>query len=190
MRLDKLKTQYQRDLLPLTQQREALSREIMELKATRELYLEETTVLNARNEELAQLSAQYARHIDTNIKAETSPETPPKQGYNSRRPSEERPLHHQVSQNLQTMPADDGSELRPIRLVGREMDQPTPSKGGKFMKWPGSKPKDAIALSPVKATQEHNFQQTSVLRLTRCDHCGDKMWGSQLRCTGQAFEMQ
>lgn len=29
----------------------------------------------------------------------------------------------------------------------------------------------------------HNFQQQGILRAARCDHCTDKMWGSQLRCT-------
>ena len=73
MRLDNIKSQYQHDLVPLTQQREALQREIAELKAVRDVFLEETTTLNARNEELAQLSAQYTR------KLEMTPETPQKQ---------------------------------------------------------------------------------------------------------------
>lgn len=185
VRLEKLKTQYQRDLLPLNQEREALTREIMELKAARELYLEETTVLNARNEELAQLSAQYARRIDSAPQEQQpAPETPSKMDYN-RRPSEERAAAQaQVMQHLQ---ADgDNSDLRVNRPLRLEHEQPTPSKGGKFMKWPGSsRPKDAVASpSGRPKALEHNFQQTSVLRLTRCDHCGDKMWGSQLRCTG------
>ncbi|EJU04405.1 RhoGAP-domain-containing protein [Dacryopinax primogenitus] len=28
----------------------------------------------------------------------------------------------------------------------------------------------------------HNFQQHSILRLTRCEHCAEKMWGLHLRC--------
>ncbi|KZO95564.1 RhoGAP-domain-containing protein [Calocera viscosa TUFC12733] len=28
----------------------------------------------------------------------------------------------------------------------------------------------------------HNFQQHSILRLTRCEHCSEKMWGLHLRC--------
>jgi hypothetical protein len=42
------------------------------------------------------------------------------------------------------------------------------------------------ASKPVK-TQDHAFQQVSVLRLARCDHCGDKLWGSQLRCSGMQY---
>jgi hypothetical protein len=63
-KLDKLKTKYQQELTPLIQQQEGLTREIAELKAVRDVFLEETTVLNARNEELAQLSAQYVRRMD------------------------------------------------------------------------------------------------------------------------------
>ena len=65
MRFDNIKNQYQNDLLPLTTQKEALIREITELRASRDAYLEETTMLSARNEELAQLHAQYIRRMDT-----------------------------------------------------------------------------------------------------------------------------
>ncbi|KAG1774707.1 hypothetical protein EV702DRAFT_480387 [Suillus placidus] len=70
MRLDNIKTQYQHELIPLTQQHEALIREVAELKAARKMqFLEETTVLDARNEELAQLSAQYVCRIETSRSA-------------------------------------------------------------------------------------------------------------------------
>ncbi|TCD61700.1 hypothetical protein EIP91_008029 [Steccherinum ochraceum] len=64
-RFDNIKSQYAHQLLPLTEQREALMREIDDLKASREAFLEETTMLNARNEELAQLNAQYARRVES-----------------------------------------------------------------------------------------------------------------------------
>lgn len=35
---------------------------------------------------------------------------------------------------------------------------------------------------------KHNFQHYTVLR-SRCDQCGDKMWGAQLRCTGTLFRI-
>ena len=35
----------------------------------------------------------------------------------------------------------------------------------------------------VPTTAVHSFQQQGILRAARCDHCTDKMWGSQLRCT-------
>ncbi|KAF6759983.1 hypothetical protein DFP72DRAFT_882886 [Ephemerocybe angulata] len=59
-RLDNIRSQYSRDLIPLQKQREQLQREIVELRAVRDVFLEETASLNARNEELAALSAQYS----------------------------------------------------------------------------------------------------------------------------------
>ncbi len=191
MRLDTLKSQYQRDLVPLTREREALSREISELKAVRDVFLEETTVLNARNEELAQLSTQYARRMDSLPEAQ-KPEL-------MTRASEDRirgqtlQMQSQTSTPLQgvhpstTSLTDDSEFKTPNPKFSRsEVELPTPSKG-KFIKWPGSRAKEASSPSPADnrgKQSEHNFQQLSILRFTRCDHCGDKMWGSQLRCTG------
>ncbi|KAJ6586840.1 hypothetical protein DFH09DRAFT_1307948 [Mycena vulgaris] len=184
-RLDSIKKQYQRDLIPLKEERENLAREVVELKGVRDVFLEETTVLNARNEELAQLSAQYARRMVS------IPETPPK-------PQHSTPMRAQnsaqSSQFLNTVSpsvtgsssASDESHDAKLKVNRPEMDAPTPSKG-KFIKWPGSRTKESMtAPAPdnrPKASVAHNFQQLSVLRFTRCDHCADKMWGSQLRCT-------
>ncbi|KAJ7188362.1 hypothetical protein C8R46DRAFT_1054562 [Mycena filopes] len=187
MRLDTIKKQYQRDLVPLREERENLVREVAELKGVRDVFLEETTVLNARNEELAQLSAQYARRMVP------IPETPQK----NQQQQHTTPMRG--SQNLLTPSASGSSASDDTHDSKLRMDAPTPSKG-KFIKWPGSRTKEpAIAPVPVQAplppppaapTPEprkpavaHNFQQLSVLRFTRCDHCADKMWGSQLRCT-------
>ncbi len=41
MRFDNIKTQYQHELIPLTEQREILVRELAELKASRDAFLEE-----------------------------------------------------------------------------------------------------------------------------------------------------
>ncbi|KAJ7462200.1 signal transducer [Mycena galericulata] len=185
-RLDTIKKQYQRDLIPLKEERENLAREIVELKGVRDVFLEETTVLNARNEELAQLSAQYARRMVP------IPETPPKPQQSSMRPQQSN--QSSSSQLLNTLSSsatgsssasDDSHDAR--LKVHRIDDAPTPSKGKPFIKWPGSRVKEAATVPPPeprqKATVAHNFQQLSVLRFTRCDHCADKMWGSQLRCT-------
>ena len=189
-RLETIRNQYQRELVPLTEQKESLSREIAELKAVRDVFLEETTVLNARNEELAQLSAVYARRI------ENTPETPAK---NLQEPSQpqtsfDTPRPQLLAPSLSSSTSgsstthDETHESRYMRTPRSETDLHTPAKP-KF-KWPGSKAKELVSPSPSmeanrgKAHIEHNFQQLSVLRFTRCDHCGDKMWGSQLRCTG------
>lgn len=176
VRLEKLRREYQKDLVPLTEQREALVREIAELKATRDVFLEETTALNARNEELAQLSAQYTRRMDTVMENQPlhTVFTPPK-------PS----VQQQVSYPRPSTD-DDTADLRYIKVPKPEVDQPTPSK--KFIKWPTRTKEVNNNITPLAQSEnrgkssEHNFQQMSILRFTRCDHCQDKMWGSQLRC--------
>ncbi|KZT18293.1 hypothetical protein NEOLEDRAFT_1184394 [Neolentinus lepideus HHB14362 ss-1] len=65
VRFDNIKSQYSRELVPLTEQKEILNREVAELKALREQFLEETASLSARNEELAQLHHQYIRQMET-----------------------------------------------------------------------------------------------------------------------------
>ncbi|KAF9452345.1 RhoGAP-domain-containing protein [Macrolepiota fuliginosa MF-IS2] len=193
-RLDTLKRQYQRELVPLTEERETLAREIAELKAIRDMFLEETTALNARNEELAQLSHIYSRRL------EAIPEAPLKQGQSGpgSRPSFERPKApgHISGQSLapslsastsgsSTLTVHDDSD-RYMKPPKSDVDMHTPRK----LKWiPSNKPKAAASPASVhdshrsKGHLEHHFQQVSVLRFTRCDHCGDKLWGSQLRCT-------
>ncbi|GLB37138.1 putative protein kinase C conserved region 1 (C1) domains (Cysteine-rich domains) [Lyophyllum shimeji] len=192
-RLDSLKNQYKRELVPLTRERESLQREIAELKAVRDVFLEETTVLNARNEELAQLSAAYSRRMETVPEHHTN-------GYvdvgrasfdhgraQAQYQQQAFPVPPSLSSSTSgssTLHDDTTMDIRHLRVQKPDNEQHTPSKP-KFMKW-GHKAKDIVAPSASvdrKAGLEHNFQQLSILRFTRCDHCGDKMWGSQLRCT-------
>jgi hypothetical protein len=195
MRLDNIKKQYQHELVPLSQQREVLVREIAELKAVRDVFLEETTVLNARNEELAQLSTQYARRMDTVLEMPSKDQTTLRsldRSRSQRQPQAQPPtFYHSVSSSTigSSTNSDEAVDSKVVKGQ-KEAEFPTPSSKGKFMKWPGSKPKEVV--SPVAASDggnkakvhlEHTFQQLSVLRFTRCDHCGDKMWGSQLRCS-------
>ncbi|KAH7888929.1 RhoGAP-domain-containing protein [Phlebopus sp. FC_14] len=203
MRLDNIKSQYQLELVPLTQQREALAREIAELKAAREQCLEETTVLNARNEELAQLSAQYTRRMEAS-RSETpsGPVAPPKGDHSfrekkstsldrTRPPHPEPPASMQFSISTGSVPSSitlvEDRDNKITRIPKPEIsDTMSTLKHGKF-KWPGSRTREHSlgSLDPNKGRgREHNFQQASVLRFTRCDHCGDKLWGgSHFRCT-------
>jgi hypothetical protein len=197
-RLDTLKNQYKHELVPLTRTRETLTREIAELKAVRDVFLEETTVLNARNEELAQLSAVYSRRVEsvpdgaTHIPDTLRPsvDRTRTQAHQTQQPQQSIGLPPSVSSSTSgasTIYEDPNADPRYHRVQRADAEMHTPSKG-KFMKWPGSRTKEAFAqqtLSERKIHQEHNFQQLSILRFTRCDHCGDKMWGSQLRCTGE-----
>ncbi|KAF9792592.1 hypothetical protein BJ322DRAFT_995743 [Thelephora terrestris] len=192
-RLDKIKKQYRRDLLPLTQQRERLEREIDELKAHRDLLLEETTVLNLRNEELAQLTQQYLRRMEA---ADVSA-TPVRWEKSSQSLDKPRPPQYCGSASTSTL--NDEVESRAIRMGKPDASEPPASsfRPPKFLKWHGKASREhltkepAINIVPPEMTpskprpfKEHIFQQFSALRFARCDHCGDKMWGGHLRCTG------
>lgn len=202
-RLENIRHQYEKELIPLNEQKEALNREISELKNVRDVFLEETTVLNARNEELAQLNAVYAQRIDSI----PSPEPPSKNSHDSydtiRSQSQSQTQHQQSTQSTATLVAPPLSTSTSASSTGYDDEHrlrapksdfdmlSTPAKGNKF-KWPMSRkdmavsPSASMETSKGKAHIEHNFQQLSVLRFTRCDHCGDKMWGSQLRCSGMS----
>lgn len=194
-RLDTIRSQYQRELIPLTEQKEALSREISELKAVRDAFLEETTVLNARNEELAQLSAVYTRRVES---ATESPARIPQDTTRHSSDNARSHLHHPnlIAPSLSSSTSgssavyDENPDSRFIK-TSKSDELHTPVKP-KF-KWPGTKAKELVSptFNPEsnkgKVPFEHNFQQVSVLRFTRCDHCSDKMWGSQLRCTGMCI---
>jgi hypothetical protein len=182
--------------VPLTEQKEAICREIAELKSVRDMFLEETTVLNARNEELAQLSAVYARRLENGSDAPVKPilDIASRPSADSTRSNQQTGLivpSLSSSTSGSSTVYDDSSESRHIRAMNSQHELSTPAKG-KF-KWPGTRAREVV--SPMSqheslrktSNMEHNFQQLSVLRFARCDHCGDKMWGSQLRCTGKLW---
>lgn len=184
MRFDNIKNQYQSDLFPLTAQREAMLREITELRASRDAYLEETTMLSARNEELAQLHAQYLRRMD--LPTDSIPEL------NGRDSSLDKARPFNLSSSVTSSSTAFSEESLDHRFV--KVQKPdaaevqTSQPRGKF-KWPGSRnqpaKEHASHLSESTKTKpriEHNFQQVNGLRVARCDHCGDKMWGSIMRC--------
>ncbi|KAG2366313.1 hypothetical protein BDR07DRAFT_1396699 [Suillus spraguei] len=190
MRLDNIKMQYQHELIPLTQQHEALIREVAELKAAREQFLEETTVLNARNEELAQLSAQYVRRIETSRSATPTMDiisSKDESAANSvREKSTSFDREHPQSDFLSMSSSLNGLAAPSTTTLFSKASRPEipdsmPStlKSAKF-KWPMGRGRDP-SLSSIdqkgKGRVAHSFNQTSVLRFTRCDHCGDKLWG-------------
>lgn len=203
MRLDNIKTQYQHELIPLTQQREALIREVAELKAAREQFLEETTVLNARNEELAQLSAQYVRRIETSRSATptvdvigskdesaVSSVSEKSTSFDHEHPQSDFPsmsssLNGVAAFSTTTLVEESEAKFNKASRPDMADSLPSTLKSAKF-KWPMARGRDP-SLSSVdqkgKGQVPHSFNQTSVLRFTRCDHCGDKLWGSQFRCS-------
>ncbi|KAG1870239.1 RhoGAP-domain-containing protein [Suillus subalutaceus] len=206
MRLDNIKTQYQHELIPLTQQREALIREVAELKAAREQFLEETTVLNARNEELAQLSAQYVRRIETSRSATPTMDVigskdesransvrEKSTSFDHEHPQSDFPsmfssLNGLAARSTTTLVEESEAKFNKASRAELADSMPSTLKSAKF-KWPMARGRDP-SLSSIdqkgKGRVAHSFNQTSVLRFTRCDHCGDKLWGSQFRCSGSS----
>jgi hypothetical protein len=208
-RLDKIKKQYKRELLPLTQQRERLDREIEDLKAHRDALLEETTVLGVRNEELAQLTAQYVRRAEAAEAMIPSAPTPPAKTEQTLRekPSQsfDRVRLQQTSQSLASNSSatlnDDLGDPKIIRAHKTDaLDVPGATfRPPKFLKWSGKASREqlntkepSINVVPPEPNRprprnakEHVFQQLSALRIGRCEHCGEKMWGSHLRCSSK-----
>lgn len=182
IRFDSIKNQYQNDLLPLTAQREALLREITELRASRDAYLEETTMLSARNEELAQLHAQYLRRMDV-------PDGVLEPSGRDSSLDKARPQGMPASATSSTAVSEESVDQRYVKVNKTDaIETQTPQPRGKF-KWPGYRAQPAKDHAPhmsesskPKPRIEHNFQQVNGLRVARCDHCGDKMWGSIMRC--------
>ncbi|KAF8744948.1 hypothetical protein AX14_012772 [Amanita brunnescens Koide BX004] len=184
--MDSLKSQYQRDLVPLKQERQLLARELADLKASRDALLEETTALNARNEELAILNQEYARRTDV-LSSTSSKDLEYGRGSQEKTRLPPQQVANAISlPSVNTPSYPNEEESRSKGNQRADNDTSTPSK--KF-KWPGYKGRDTSQthnineLAKNKPRLEHNFTQMSILRFTRCDRCGDKMWGSQLRCT-------
>jgi Rho-type GTPase-activating protein 1/2 len=195
-RFENLKSKYRRDLEPMIAERQALQREIYELKQAKDLCLEETTALTSRNDELLELNVSMTRQLEnlqSTIKRQPS----------NRKVSKPTPLPPLAAVPSAT-PSASGTQSASVAYapsITEEKDDSRYNKGAKsdseasntLRKWfkgigpnPGVK---ALAMSPLaapekpKAIVRHNFQQQSALRFARCDYCGDKMWGTQLRCS-------
>ncbi|KAL4249530.1 hypothetical protein ABKN59_007206 [Abortiporus biennis] len=183
VRFDSIKGEYAGELIPLTEQRESLLREIAELRASREAFLEETTMLNHRNEELAQLNSQYVRRLEAAGMDPLATQDTRSDG------SHEKHEVIAIDKIKISQPALSSSVTSSsiafsedaVKVVKPELvEAPTPQFKNKFMKW-GSKA--VVKEQPSdKVKTGHNFQQVGMLRFARCDHCGEKMFGSQLRC--------
>ncbi|KAH7339438.1 hypothetical protein B0J17DRAFT_570370 [Rhizoctonia solani] len=189
-RLESLRKQYRKDLEGLKLQREGLVKEITELKEHRDIFLEETTALNARNEELAELNSQIQRQVEQQLAGSGRPPL-------SRMDSSSNAVPTQLS--LGTVPPslkEFGAKSRQAgNANGNGVQKPATSsssaKGG--FKWLKGKPANGSKSTAASANaqserpkgfKEHNFVQQTVLRFTRCDQCGDKMWGGMhMRCS-------
>lgn len=195
VRFDGIKSQYKRQLEPLTEQREALLREIEQLSESRKAILEETAALHARNEELFGLNTQLVRNIENKTFQQSYAETPPYDQPPSPTPPPPPPSSTKVfsastSSNMSyTEESNRTLRARPSELAEnvrgglfkrpKNRDVITPNRGDSNSSSPMTNGfQKAIKFIP------HSFTQMALLRVARCDHCNDKMWGTQSRCHG------
>ena len=163
--------------MSLADERESLLHEIAELQSVREIHLEETTMLNARNEELAHLNAYYIRRIEAAL-SEYPTLVRDKQSFERQQPALPLQPSHAVNNSFGAS-SDESADLSKFAKA-----QQKPTTG--VFKWRGNN-KEASASAGQdtpneKPRSKHTFQQVNVLRLSKCDHCGEKLWGSQARC--------
>lgn len=204
-RFENLKTKYRRELETMIADRQVLQREIQELKQAKEACLEETTVLVSRNDELHELNMSMTRQLEQIQSAIKTTQN------NNRKASKATPLPPLNSAPTLAGTVNSAQTSTPISSTSGSVEEKedakylkgakSDSEAGYTMKkfpWfkgkenslgpvPPSKPQQTFVPPPVqekpKLNMRHNFQQQSVLRFARCDYCGDKMWGTQLRCS-------
>ncbi len=174
--------------MSLSDERESLLREIAELQTARNVFLEETTMLNVRNEELAHLNAHYMRRIE--VAASSEPLSPVRetQSFERHRPLQPLQPSHSVNASI-TLSSDESAESAKYVKLHQAQQKPTTGDAPlRVFKWRGNhKEGSAGSLATLDGPNErswlkHAFQNVSVLRLSKCDHCTEKLWGSQARC--------
>lgn len=183
-----------------------MQREIHELKQAKDLCLEETTALTARNDELQELIVAMTRQLENlqgtlrprNLDRKVSKPTPlPTLGSGTSLPTSLNTTSTLASTSSNVTYVEDREDVRQGK--GAKSDSEA-SSGNTMRKFAWFKGKEGaptntrvqVPPAPAPAQTEkpkvllrHNFQQQSVLRFARCDHCGDKMWGTQLRCSSE-----
>lgn len=178
-----------------------MQREIHELKQAKDVCLEETTALTARNDELHELNVAMTRRLE-DLQGAIKPRNSA-----DRKVSKPSPLPPLSSTSSIPTPSTTASTLASMSSNGTYSDDRDDARYGKGAKSDSEASGNTLRkfawfkgmqINPVawtspssgptppekpKVLLRHNFQQQSVLRFARCDHCGDKMWGTQLRCS-------
>jgi hypothetical protein len=184
-RLTNLKAQYKNELMSLSDERESLLREIAELQTAKNVFLEETTMLNVRNEELAHLNAHYMRRIEVAASSESLMPARETQSFERQRPVQPLQPSHTVNTSIGLSSDESHDSTRYAKMHQKPTTGDAPMR---VFKWRGNNKEATVAASVVlgapneKTWLKHTFQIVSVLRLSKCDHCGEKLWGSQARC--------
>ncbi|KAJ9114608.1 hypothetical protein QFC22_005481 [Naganishia vaughanmartiniae] len=201
-KLNNLKDKYRRELEPLDVEKQVLKREIGDLRDTRNLYLEESVALSAKNEELADLNTRLSKQTEAMQDMINRHHRPPHLR-NARQHISGSPSMSSLttSSTLHELPDD---MLKGIKAMKLEPLETAPAarrfknKWYKSSKGPEIQHTTSASISkPLTATterikarpshdpgmREHVFQPHSILRFCKCEHCGDKMWGLQeYRC--------
>lgn len=204
-RLDTIKEQYREELEPLTAQREALQREIADLRETREQFLEESTALAAKNEELAELNSQLSRQAEI-AQDSLSRLRGPTVFNNGKIPGRTHPSGSPSMSSLATSATLQEVPEETARVVKVTKPEPIEAAPARRFKWYKSSKGPEMATSTASISKplglpidrrngamqrpstefglrEHAFQQHSTMRFTRCELCQEKMWGLQeVRC--------
>lgn len=194
----------------MTAQREAILREIAELRETREQFLEETTSLAAKNDELAELNAQLARQADTfqdNLARQRAP-TIFSKGARTHPSGSPSLSSLTTSATLPEVPEETAKVIKVTKVASVSKPQPPIEPVQRRFKWykgskgPGPDSSNSSASisrplgwasdksnmnrnrPPTEVGREHVFQQHNSMRFAKCELCQDKMWGlAELRCT-------
>ncbi|QRW21348.1 Rho-type GTPase-activating protein 4 [Rhizoctonia solani] len=188
-RLENLRKQYRKDLEGLKLQREGLFKEITELKEHRDIFLEETTALNARNEELAELNAQIQRQVEQQLGGRPSmPRMDSKFGVKSRQGTggmngngipnaSVSSMGTAATGSTVSIPEDRDRERDSREDVKRTHENTTASssaKGG--FKWlkgkPGQGSKSAAASANAQADRPKGFKEHNLSNRACCDSQG------------------
>ena len=202
-RLDTIKEQYREELEPLTAQREALQREIAELRETREQFLEESAALAAKNEELAELNAQLSRQAEQLQDSLSRNRGPTIFNRVRTHPSGSPSLSSlATSTTLHEVPEE---TARVVKVTKPEPIEAAPARRFKWYKSSKGPDMSSVSASISKplnlppnrniqrpstemGLRDHQFQQHSTMRFTRCELCQEKMWGLQeVRCACESI---
>jgi hypothetical protein len=187
-RLDNLKAQYKSELMSLSNERESLLREVAELQIARNVFLEETTMLNVRNEELAHLNAHYMRRIELAASSEPLPPVRENQSFERHRPVKPLQPSHTVNASIGLSSDESHESAKYVKVQQVQQKSTTGDAALRVFKWRGNHKEGSTASLAAldgpneKSWLKHAFQNVSVLRLSKCDHCSEKLWGSQARC--------
>lgn len=203
-RLETIKEQYKGELGPLSAQREALQREITELRETKEQFLEESTALAAKNEELAELNAQLSRQ--TEVMQDALARRSPAFNQNLKTPGRGHPSGSPSMSSLAMALENVPEETATARVIKVSKPETMEAAPARRFKWMGGKTPKTPDTAAVKAdgggkdrkfrpstemgTRDHHFQQHSTMRLGRCELCQDKMWGLQeVKCACRSHDI-